>query len=291
MNESSISTSSMDDEELFKSLKKKPLIAVPTVSLLIVCDATIAVVWYLALTDQISLWLGCLINTIAMYYLFSPMHDAMHQAVSSKSSVNNLVLALTTFPIAPFTTGQFMRMMHMQHHRFANGELDPDHEVAKNITNAFSKWFIWGHLYRSFYAKNKDNYPEFNKKLLHYDRIVGLVGLVILFIAFPAETLLLMFIPGVLFSWLIAFVFMYLPHRPHNVEHASDPYRATLIREGWEWLLCPLMAYQNYHLVHHLYPTVPFYRYKKVWEARKNFHMSKNPAIVSAFQLDPAESK
>ena len=28
-----------------------------------------------------------------------------------------------------------------------------------------------------------------------------------------------------------------------------------------EWLLTPLMLSQNYHLVHHLHPSVPFYRY------------------------------
>ena len=54
---------------------------------------------------------------------------------------------------------------------------------------------------------------------------------------------------------------------------------------GWEWLLTPLMMYQNYHLVHHLYPTVPFYRYKKAWLAREQFHESHHPAKVRAFQF------
>jgi fatty acid desaturase len=61
--------------------------------------------------------------------------------------------------------------------------------------------------------------------------------------------------------------------------------QATVIRTGWEWLLTPLMMYQNYHLVHHLYPTVPFYRYKKAWLAREQFHESHQPAKVTAFQF------
>jgi fatty acid desaturase len=54
-----------------------------------------------------------------------------------------------------------------------------------------------------------------------------------------------------------------------------------------EWLLTPVLLYQNYHLVHHLYPTVPFYRLLKVWNAKKDYHEAQNPAIVDTFSLGP----
>jgi len=54
-----------------------------------------------------------------------------------------------------------------------------------------------------------------------------------------------------------------------------------------EWLLTPVLLYQNYHLVHHLYPTVPFYRYISIWRARLSFHESQNPAVVDALSLRP----
>lgn len=57
----------------------------------------------------------------------------------------------------------------------------------------------------------------------------------------------------------------------------KNPFQATTIRRGWEWLLTPLMVYQNYHLIHHLYPTIPFYNYLKV------------PAVQSAFGLTPLD--
>lgn len=275
-----------DNEELFKQLRTRPVVAWPTVILLVVCLAIIANTWYLCLTSQWSLWLGFFVNTIALYYIFSPMHDAMHQAVFRNSRLNDLTLALTVLPIAPLSSGQFMRMMHMQHHRFTNEPIDPDHDIAKDHRFMFTKWFVWGHIYNLTYKQNLDIYPNLTMGQMAREKI-GVVTLIILFILAPMETLMLMFLPGLAFAWLIAAVFMYLPHRPHNVLHKDDPYRATIIREGWEWLLCPLMAYQNYHLVHHLYPTVPFYRYKKVWDAKKNFHMSQNPAIVKPLQLNP----
>jgi fatty acid desaturase len=48
-----------------------------------------------------------------------------------------------------------------------------------------------------------------------------------------------------------------------------------------------LFIYQNYHLVHHLYPTAPFYRNLKLWHAKKQFHEAQNPALVDAFSLRP----
>jgi fatty acid desaturase len=54
-----------------------------------------------------------------------------------------------------------------------------------------------------------------------------------------------------------------------------------------EWLLTPVLLCQNYHLVHHLYPTVPFYRLLKVWNAKRQYHESQTPAIVDAFALRP----
>ena len=46
--------------------------------------------------------------------------------------------------------------------------------------------------------------------------------------------------------------------------------------------------YQNYHLVHHLYPTVPFYRYGKVWKAREQYHREYSGSmIIGPFGLGP----
>jgi beta-carotene hydroxylase len=109
----------------------------------------------------------------------------------------------------------------------------------------------------------------------------------ILAIFFPMEVLFLWLIPTRIMGWLICLVFMYLPHVPHTIKDKDAPYQATLMRQGWEWLLTPVMMYQNFHLVHHLYPTVPFYRYKKVWQAAEQYHEAQQPAKVRAFGVRP----
>lgn len=276
-----------DNEALFKQLRKRPVVAWPTVFMMLVCHTVIGFVWYFGIKGDLPLWAGCIINGIAMYYLFSPVHDSMHQAVFTNSRLNNIFLFVTVFPIIPLSTGQFLRMMHMQHHRFANDDLDPDHEVSRNTRNVLFGWWTWEFAYTAFFQSHKKDYPNFKKSLFIWDHWSIYIVLVPLFIMFPLETVFFWLIPTRIMSWLICAVFMHLPHRPHDVKHSKDPYKATLIRQGHEWLLSPLMANQNYHLVHHLYPTVPFYRYKKVWDSKLKFHMSHNPAIVGAFQLNP----
>ena len=59
---------------------------------------------------------------------------------------------------------------------------------------------------------------------------------------------------------------------------------------GFEWLLTPLMTFQNYHLVHHLYPRAPFYRLIKLWKSRLDLHLSKDPLLIDALLLSKIKS-
>jgi len=274
-------------KQLLAELRKKPLLAWPTVTLLLVSQAVLVLVWYLVLKGQLNLWLGCLINGICYYVQFTPAHDASHNAVSRIPWVNKFIFFQMMQTYLPGNTGKMLMVMHMQHHRFANEELDPDHGVAASFKNAAFMWFFWDFRYLFFYFKHKQHYPDINIKRIFVEMAFGyaIVGTLAWF--FPLETLVLWFIPSRIMVWLVCFVFMYLPHVPHVYTHRENPYQATLMREGWDGLMSVLMMYQNYHLAHHLYPTVPFYRYKKAWDARKEFHEAQHPARVKAFALQP----
>ncbi|MCG8672167.1 MAG: fatty acid desaturase [Pseudomonadales bacterium] len=268
-------------------LKKKPLVAWPTVLLLCTTQMLIVATWVLCFNGTLTLWQGCLIN-ICLYYLnFTPAHDAMHRAISRISWVNDLFLYQTALTYLPGNSGKLLGLMHMQHHRFTNDKLDPDHDLVKNKSNMLFLWFFWDFRYLYFYLKNREHYPQFNVTRAVMELILGLSIVAAVAFYHPMEILFLWFIPSRMMVWLICFVFMFLPHAPHSIKDKDAPYQATLIREGWDWLLTPLMMYQNYHLAHHLYPTIPFYRYKKAWRARLEYHEQHNPAKVSAFSIRP----
>jgi fatty acid desaturase len=93
---------------------------------------------------------------------------------------------------------------------------------------------------------------------------------------------------SVLFCWivparlaiaLVTFSFSYLPHYPHKTLASENRYRATRILLAW-WLT-PLVVYHNYHLIHHLYPGVPFYRYPKLFALKRDELVAKGAAIWS----------
>jgi len=112
--------------------------------------------------------------------------------------------------------------------------------------------------------------------------IAILVGL-----GYGLEVLFLWFLASRVGLFLIACVFVYLPHYPGDISAQEDVYKASTIRKGWEWLLNPLLVYQNYHLIHHLYPTAPFYTYQKIWHLKYDELVAHDPAVQTAFGLQP----
>ena len=88
--------------------------------------------------------------------------------------------------------------------------------------------------------------------------------------------------------FVLAWWFDWLPH--HGLEETQQ--REPLPRDPQpgrlEWLLTPLLLSQNYHLVHHLHPSIPFYRYVATWRRNEEAYLERDAAIATVFgqQLD-----
>lgn len=279
-------TARINDEAYFQTLRSKPLVAWPTVLLMLASHAGIGYSWYGVLTGTLPVWAGCVISCISFYGLFTPSHDGMHRSMSRVGWLNELLLCITVQPAVPLSSGHALRVMHMQHHKHLNDPvMDPDHAPAHSIKGALWSWFWWDFGYARYYLAHQDDIHPSNYRRIAWDLWAPYAAIIPLAWFFPWEMLFLWFIPSRFMAWMICATFMYLPHWPHEVTDKQDPYQATTIRKGWEWLLSPLLVYQNYHLMHHLYPTIPFYRYRKAWLARLDRHMSHKPAIVPAFGM------
>jgi len=274
--------------EAFRRLRARPLYAWPTIVLMLLCLTAIFASWALVLGDRLPLWQGCLLNCVAMYYLFSPIHDAIHRSMAHSNRLNDIFMWLILLPIVPFSNGRLLRVMHMQHHRFANDpERDPDHWTMTAPFKMLWIWFAWDFYYLFFYLRHTQQFEgvDVGKPVRDTIWVWTLAFAVGWF--YPLEVIFLWLVPSRAMAWLIAAVFMYLPHWPHDVAHAEQPYQATHNRLGLEWLLTPLLAWQNYHLVHHIYPTVPFYRYRRLWRAREQWHNAQQPSTVAALRRTP----
>ena len=278
-----VNTKVSDSE--FRAMTVGPLVAWPTVLLFIVVMLGIGTVNYQALTDHIPLWVGMILNGILIYFLFSVVHDSAHGSISTHEYFNASFghIGMMFFgPLAPFNLA---RWIHMQHHRLTNVEgRDPDIFAHKIDMWTPLRWMSFDYYYTKFFLKQAG---KTRKKFAL--RLVAQISLVVIIIVggvvagYGWEVLFLWVLPTRISSVLFIMMFVYLPHVPFKSNALEDEYQTSSLRPGREWLLSPLMMFQNYHLVHHLYPRAPFYSMQKIWNARLDEHMAKKPFLTGPF--------
>jgi len=286
----------INNKDLFDSLSQEPEFAWPTIILFFICAGFILGSTWAAIYGYISYLAACFINGTAGYFLFSPMHDAIHSSLGRSKQLNLWVGRISFLFYSSLVAFELMRFIHFRHHRNANSDEDEADGVIQSGPGWFRplKWpfldliYAWKYFGQGYWKER----PKSEKRNIIIMALITLVMWPWLVInGYLMELLMLWIIPQRISFFLIAFIFVYLPHVPNDVSEQDNAYRATSIREGMEWLLSPLMMYQNYHLVHHLYPNVPFYRLVKIWNSKLDEHLSHDPAIVSTLGLYPRPAK
>jgi fatty acid desaturase len=279
----------LNKDEYFEHLRQPPLLALPTFLLFVASMASIGAIWSLALTGEISLWVGAIANGLITYLLFSVIHDASHMSLSRIKWVNETIGAIGLFFLFPYAPMVLLRWVHNKHHSFANGPMDPDRfEHESPWWQVPIRWSFFDGAYIYYFIKHGQNVRKRHRTelIVYYSFLVALFAAAI-FMGFGLELFMLWFVPSRITLFLIAIVFVILPHYPAIVAQDEDPYMATTMRFGWEWLLTPLLVYQNYHLIHHLYPEIPFYRMHKAYFVKFDEINRQNIPRQTAFGLEP----
>ncbi len=234
----------------------------------------------LCLRGALGISLALFIMCICAYINFTPMHEASHGNIAGRFKKYRLLEKFIGHLSASslFIPFPIFKQLHLQHHSFTNvKEWDPDFWVATRnpFILIFKVLTIKPHYYFHALIKPRSAVRRERKK------IISILGFY-LFIIILSELLFgvglkfsfLWFSSAVLALAILAFVFDWLPHTPHN---KIGRYIDTAIIDK-SFLTYP-MLYQNYHLSHHLYPRVPFYHYKKVYHLLKD-EMIENGARI-----------
>lgn len=269
----------------WQALHRRPAVAWPTLGLF----ALSVTVWSASFTAGVQGLLPIpvciLLSGVAAFWFFSVFHEASHNSVSSSRLVNEVLGRISIMAFAPAPLFRAFRFVHMQHHRFANDATgkDPDRWAGEGPFWLLPvRWVMMDGWYFLWYLRRLPERSRGEVIEMLWSIAAGAVFFGVLLWQGWAEWLFwLWFLPGRLACMLLACVFDYIPHWPYAATHAENPYQATGVRLGQEWLLTPLLVYQNYHLIHHLYPLVPFYRYRRVWEARKAFFLGQGPLLLT----------
>jgi fatty acid desaturase len=277
----------------FKALTSIPDMAWPTVLLALVAIGGTVLSDSLALLGVISLWLACGINSVIGYLLFSVVHDGVHRSMSKNVVLNNALAQTALWIAAPYANLTVFRWAHMEHHRFTNDEGDPDIWVHGPWWSLPFRWMTID-LYYAFRLIKSDN-PKVRAMLMKSLPNVVIAFLLIagLFIlGFGKELLLLWIIPSRVAFIGLGFSFFWLPHShwpdpDHNLKQSDNLTLATTVRSGYSWFFTPVLAYQNFHLIHHLWPTTPFYNNGKVWKLLEEELWQRDLAVQRGFSIKP----
>jgi beta-carotene hydroxylase len=201
------------------------------------------------------------INATAIYLLFTVMHDSMHRTAHESRFVNDLLGRLSALPLT--VTMPLFRAVHYEHHSHTNDpERDPDLIVNRGPRWALPFWCLGivveyrRHYFgRRMWRDRSDLIEAIAMECL-------LLGAIVLAAATGtfATLAIVWLVPAVIAVVALALCFDFLPHYPYE---SKERYLDTRIYPGR--LLNALLLGQNYHLIHHLWTTIPWYRYQRVF--------------------------
>lgn len=230
----------------------------PTVALCLTALAVQAASSAAAITGVWPTPIAIAINTACAYSQFTVLHDALHRSASRVFWLNEALGYVSTLVLCgPYSA---FRRNHLHHHAHTNDPReDPDFWVAgtNGATVALRcltmlQMHYWNYLTR---LRRRDS---------AYAESVATIAVILVLHAWAwraghfADIVLYWTVPAQLAVAALALTFDYWPHRPHT---ARGRFRDTAnILPAW---LDPFFLCQNLHAVHHLFPQLPWYRYRE----------------------------
>jgi fatty acid desaturase len=217
--------------------------------------------WPLAYTGQIPLWLGSIVATVILSACYLPTHEAQHGNIARPNTplrwFNELVGHVSVFPlIFPY---RLHRAIHLKHHAHSNDvERDPDMYMKADS--------IWGAVKNAWLSKQpghagaladnvlEDN-PNKERLVLEAILVTRLAWILMALLAwggFALEVLMLWWIPRQVAGIYTPVTLSWAPHHPMK---ETGRYLDT---RGWKSPVGTILSSgMEYHLVHHLFPSIP----------------------------------
>lgn len=262
-----------------------PDFAWPTVWLFLGLFAVFFLSLWAALSGRISYTTGAVINTLFIYGLYTIVHEAIHGNISLKKKyLRWLDLWIGTAACIPLWLFYFPHLkQHMVHHTKANTDEDPDIYAR----GSFLGWLFLRLpkaliAYFNPFALARDcrryEVPEGQAKITALTfalQTAFVLGLVLA--GYWVEVVVLWLVPWWVGQTVMLTFFTWTPHHDH---HETGRYRDTRVS------LFPganlLLLGQNSHLIHHMMPGVPFYRYDKTFRDIRPL-LEQNEARIEGF--------
>jgi ferredoxin-NADP reductase/fatty acid desaturase len=245
-------------------------VAVPTIVLFGLLGTGYIILWIAFTRGFLSSFSTGLIGAFLAYGMFTIAHEASHGNISGGDPrftkverwLGWISAGTLFFPYAAF------KVIHLKHHAHTNDpEQDPDDYV--NGANFLDTFFRCLTLIVSYYVHalgpesrhNQAMKSCRNQTLLFVLALLSMLALMVL-MGYMKSFFSVFILPALLAAPFLAFTFDWLPHYPHRNMSKHLNTRIVTI-PGLEIF----SFFQSYHLIHHLYPRIPFYQYKLKFQA------------------------
>jgi len=219
---------------------------------------------YLHLQYNLHYSISIPLSTLGVYTLFTPLHEATHNNISSNRLINKIVGNIVIIPYF-FANFETFKYIHLEHHRYTNvPELDPDRFSRYGIISClFMPLHYYKYYLTNIITKNKV------KSNLFYVCFIYLFLYISYVYSFLKDVSIVWIIPSILGICLDAFIFDYLPHRDHsdqkNTTKMTDGVFELNNKRGNDLLSLLTCNQLTYHHIHHLNSKIAFHNYKEVW--------------------------
>lgn len=270
-----------------KSAARHLIVAARQFAILAACT------WALIRFSHPLIWIPIAVVQGFTVFNFSVLlHEVVHHAVfRRRRPVLERVLGLLYATPSGLSASQFTRW-HLDHHaELGSEEDDPKRHHLSPKVNA--RWYkllyatpaLFPIYFRAARREAATYEPELQRRI-RAERWLSigfhLTAIAVLWWAFGFYAAVRAHIVPVFFIFPVAFALNRLGQ--HYDINPDDPAQwGTLMRGHWFWDF--LFINSNYHLEHHYFPGVPFYRLPKVQAALVPFYESKNMRWMSYGKL------
>ena len=233
------------------------------------------VVIYLAcvahlLTEPAFSWWALAGIGFCTYAIYTPLHEAVHGAVTGMSLERRWINEWTGYIAAHFLGISFAahRRSHLKHHRSTNHPVeDPDMDLSAD--SGFQLVLAWlkGVPKEWLFALSFEHFTDAEKASVRreYAAII-LTRLLLLVLCADLGTTLATLLCGQLIgNAVLVTLFAWSVHHPHTEQERMKTTTVYQARSGLDTAMTLIWGYQNYHAIHHLYPKVPFFRYRALY--------------------------
>lgn len=261
-------------EERRIATELSPAVAWPTLAMTLALPLSLVGVIGLGLADALPLWVCAALLTIISYAHYTLVHEAVHNNVvarpKSAAWINTAVGWIGSLGLG--TGWPILQRTHVLHHSHTNTDRDPDIKVKGTLVQLMGKWALTipTSLVPAFALRfiSPAPYKELravlsNAEIAQVSLVTGLtLSLLVVAIATGrvADWIMLWFLPTHLALLILAIFFSWLPHHPFDRTERYLNTRISLWKGG-----TILLLQQNLHLMHHLWPSVPFYNYARLY--------------------------